>query len=242
MNPVGTVVVIPVLRRPHRVRPLLANIEHATPEPHTVLFVADADDWDELAALDKEHAHYITTPARPPNYPAKVNLAFAETTEPFLFLAADDLHFHYGWLSTALRYMSEGVGVVGTNDGGVNRRVAAGQHSTHSLIRRAYVDEYGATFDRAPGVLVHEGYGHTYVDDELVQCAQASNVYAHASDCVVEHLHPFADKAELDGVYRLARRSIPEDKALFFDRRVRLKPRLTCVQASWSQPSVNAPG
>lgn len=237
------VIVVPVLRRPHRVRPLLHSIEHATPEPHRVLFVADADDWDEIAALKREGAHYLTTEARPPNYPAKMNLAFRETTEPFVFLAADDLHFHYGWLSTALRYMSDNVGVVGTNDGGVNRRVQSGQHSTHQLVRREYVDTHGATFDAEPGVLCHEGYGHCFVDDELVQAAQARNVYSHAKDCVVEHLHPFAEKSPVDSVYRLGRRSIPDDRALFYERRATLKPELPwIVAASWSQPSVSVPG
>lgn len=238
----GVAILIPVLRRPHRVRPLLANIEQATPEAHTVLFVADADDWDELAALDHEHANYITTAARPPNYPAKMNQALKATSEPFVFLAADDLQFHYGWLTTALRYMSSNVGVVGTDDGGVNKRVASGQHATHMLVRRAYVDEYGATFDATPGVLCHEGYGHCYVDDELIGTAQARNTYAHASDSIVEHLHPFADKSKVDSVYRLGRRSIPNDKALFYERRATLKPELPWVRASWSQPSESVPG
>lgn len=242
MSREGVAILVPVLRRPHRVAPLLAAIEHATPEPHRVVFIADANDWDERAALDRAGAYYITTEAPTPNYPAKMNLGFAHTDEPFVFLGADDIHPHYGWLSIALRYMSPNVGVVGTNDGGVNRRVASGQHATHMLVRREYVDEFGATFADEPGVLCHEGYGHCYVDDELVGAAQARNVYAHASDSIVEHLHPFGKKADDDKVYRLGRRSIPNDRALFYERRATLKPGLPWIRRSWSQPTVTVPG
>lgn len=238
---VAVCIIVPVLRRPHRVNPLLASIAQATPEPHTVLFVADANDVEERVALDRAHANYVTTTEPPPNYPAKVNLAYRETSEPFLFLAADDLHFHYGWLRAALTEMRGNVAVVGTNDGGVNQRVARGEHATHMLVRRAYVDEHGATFDQTPGVLVHEGYGHVYVDDELVQTAQARQVYAHAHDSLVEHLHPYGGKARTDATYRIGREPIAADKALYQERR-ELRRRLRWIAPSWSEPSVTLPG
>jgi hypothetical protein len=78
----------------------------------------------------------------------------------------------------------------------------AGNHSTHSLVTREYVDRFG-TIDR-PGIALHEGYLHEFVDDEFVQTAMHRNAFAFAFDAHVEHLHPAWGKAPSDRSYEQA--------------------------------------
>lgn len=190
------VVLVPMLHRAHRVEPLLETITSTAPEAR-VVFVCSPGDTDVLQAVaDLEH---ITVPGpNPGDYARKINAGVRHTSEPLVFMAADDLKFHPGWLEAATARLDDGIGVVGTNDLG-SKRVMAGQHSTHSLVTREYVDRFG-TIDQ-PGVALHEGYPHEYVDDELVQTAMRRNAWAFASDSIVEHLHPSWGKAPSDELY-----------------------------------------
>lgn len=192
----STVIVIPVLNRPAQVARTLESIEAATPEPHTTLFVLSPGFPEELQAVQEVEAKYLVTPwpNGPGDYAKKINWAYRETTEPYLFQGADDLHFHPGWLSAALRHMgNDRIGVVGTNDLG-NRRVIMGQHSTHSLIRREYIRRLG-TIDE-PNKIFCELYSHEFCDDELVATAKSRYAYAHARNSIVEHLHPHWGKGD----------------------------------------------
>lgn len=189
-------ILVPVLKRPHRVVPLLESIAAATLEPHRVLFIADEGDSAELTAIEEAGAEYIAL--KPPvNYAAKINAGASFAADPFVFLGADDLNFHPGWFEAALARMSEAVAVVGTNDL-CNPRVIAGEHATHFLVRRDYLDQ--GTIDE-PGKLLHEGYPHEWVDNEFIETAKHRGAYAHAFDSVVEHLHPMVGKAPMDELY-----------------------------------------
>ena len=147
----------------------------------------------------------------------RINAGFAATTEPLMFVTGDDVRFRKGWLDQA-QAVAEGGGfdVVGTNDLG-NPRVIAGEHATHFLVRRSYVDEQGGSWD-GPGVLCHEGYRHWYVDDEIVTAAKQRGVWAMAIDSHVEHLHPQWGKGEPDEIYRLGVSFAERDRALFEQR------------------------
>jgi hypothetical protein len=54
------VILVPVLRRPWRVQPLIDSIEAATPESHRTLFIVDDDDEHELDALRAAGAQFLT--------------------------------------------------------------------------------------------------------------------------------------------------------------------------------------
>lgn len=209
-------IIVPVLRRPHRVEPLLASIEAATPQPHRILFVCTPDDHTEIDAIEAAGPeHIIGPPHAPGDYARKSNLAYTVSDEPLLFLAADDLEFHPDWFERATARLADGIGVVGTNDL-CNRRTRQ-QHSTHSLVTRAYIDEFG-TIDE-PGKVLHEGYPHEFVDDELVQTAQHRGAYAHAEDSYVEHLHPMNNKAPMDDLYAEQANRMRVGRRIFEGRR-----------------------
>lgn len=203
---------VPVLDRPHRVQPLLESIDLATPEPFRVLFLCDPDDQAEQAAVRTVGADMLICGG---SYARKINAGVKATDEPLIFLGADDLHFHPGWLTAAAARVAGRISVVGTQDLG-NRRVRRGQHATHSLVTRAYT--HLGTIDE-PGCLLHEGYHHNFVDDEFVGTAKARRVWAFEHRSVVEHLHPNWTGAESDATYDRGQRSFELDRRHFRERR-----------------------
>lgn len=220
----GIVVVVPVLRRPHRIAPFLESLEGATPELHRVVFAGTAGDDAVLAEVirvaedDPTISLEVLAPRRVGDYAAKVNHVYATSSEPFLFLAADDLAFHAGWAAAALApFDDDTVGVVGTQDLAPTERARTGAHSTHCMIRRSYVDAHG-TIDEA-GKVLHEGYPHEFVDDELVETAKARGAWAFAHGSIVEHLHPSWGKAPRDALYNGQRRRMEAGRRIYARRR-----------------------
>lgn len=209
-------ILIPMLGRPHRVAPLLTTIDEATPNAR-VLFLVSPHDTAVHRAVDKAGRERLTVNHKPiGDYARKINAGYRHTTEPHLFTGADDLHFHPGWYGAAISALTEGIGVVGTNDLG-SPRVVAGEHATHLLVTRDYADKYG-TIDQ-PGQIMHEGYVHEWVDDEAVSTAKHRGAWAFADDAHVEHLHPNWGKAAPDAMYRQQRQRMRLGRVLFERRR-----------------------
>jgi hypothetical protein len=169
--------------------------------------------WDDAELVDGEGSRAHT-------FAEKVNLAYRQTTEPWLLLVGSDVRFHAGWLDHAQHVADVLEGsVIGTNDI-ANARVMAGEHATHVLVRRSYIDEVGASWD-GPKVVAHEGYRHNFVDDEIVTAAKQRGVWQMALGSVVEHLHPVFQKAPDDDVYQLGQSTWEVDGELFKRRLVR---------------------
>lgn len=211
-----TVILVPVLTRVHRVVPLLASIRNTCSA--RVLFLSTQEDTDMRRAIDQAGAEQLVVPWQPVgDYARKINAGFRYTDEPLIFTGADDLEFRPGWLDAARAKLTDGIGVVGTNDLG-SPRVMAGEHATHFLITRAYVTGFG-TIDQ-PGQVMHEGYVHEYVDDEVVGTARCRNAWAPANESHVEHLHPDWGKAETDPLYQQQRQRMRLSRPLYQRRRL----------------------
>lgn len=190
-------VLVPMLGRPHTVAPLVTSIRETSDA--AVLFICSPGDRDVHDAVDAaDCSSLIVEGPHPGDYARKINAGVAATFTPLIFTGACDLRFHPGWFDAAVAALGPGIGVVGTNDLG-SPRVMAGEHSTHSLVTRAYVERFG-TIDE-PGKLLHEGYEHEFVDDELVATAKHRNAWAFAEASHVEHLHPNWGKAPMDDLY-----------------------------------------
>ena len=179
----------------------------------TVYAIAEPTDretieaWYEAGAQVIEHDTAHT-------FAEKINVGYTLTDEPWLFICGDDVRFHPGWLDHAAHVArTMDAQVVGTNDL-ANPRVTNGDHATHLLIARSYIDEHGASWD-GPKVVCHEGYRHWFVDDELVMAAKQRGVWAMALASKVEHLHPVWGKAENDDTYRLGQVHADADGKLF---------------------------
>jgi glycosyltransferase involved in cell wall biosynthesis len=200
-------VLIPVLARPHRVAALLESLAAATRSPYRALFICDPHDHAEQQAVRDAGAEALIVAG---NYARKINQGVAASTDPLIFLGADDLHFHPGWLAHARQHLAPGIGVVGTNDLG-NPRVVSGRHATHCLVTRAYASL--GCIDQ-PGQLLCEAYAHNFVDDELVATARRREAWAFARQAVVEHQHPHWGKADMDATYETGLASFEADREL----------------------------
>jgi GT2 family glycosyltransferase len=215
-------VIVPVLHRPQNVRPLMESLRASTGLA-TAWFVGEEDDNEEHVEVVANGGQWISGP-NAHTFAEKVNLAYRRLAmqgnpmgAPWVLLVGDDVRFRPGWLDhaqdVARRYDAK---VVGTNDL-ANPRVVRGEHATHPLISRAYIDEHGASWD-GPGVVCHDGYHHWHVDDEIVVAAKQRGVFQAAMGSQVEHLHPIAGKAEMDDVYRLGEKHAAADQELFARR------------------------
>lgn len=209
------VVLVPCLRRPHRVAPLVDSLNVATPSGECrLLFLASPGDDAEQEAVLATGADLLVIEHSqgPGDYARKINCGYRATTEPLLFLAADDVAFRPGWLAAAREHVDTGAHVVGTNDLG-NPRVMRGEHATHSLVTRSYIDEHG-TIDE-PGAVLFEGYHHNWCDTEFVATAKRRGVWSFAPNSIVEHLHPHWNKAQNDAVYDLGQSRFNDDRKTY---------------------------
>lgn len=216
-----TAIVVPVMRRPQNARPFMESLRASTGLAQ-VYVMADVEDRETVDAWNAEGAtvlaHRYGGPGtkRPGTFAEKMNRGYSRTKEPWIFAVGDDVRFHAGWLDHAQAVAGDQFHVIGTNDLG-NPRVMLGEHGTHLLIRRSYVDEQGASWD-GPKVVAHEGYRHWFVDDEIVTAAKQRGAWGMAIGSIVEHLHPMWNKGESDEVYEAGAASSSEDSELFRQR------------------------
>lgn len=211
-------ILVPVLKRPHRVVPLLDSIERSTPMPWDVLFIPDPDDDGEIEAIEQATQAFgerrVDYSCCEGGWATKLNHALRTDVAPRYFLGADDLEFQPGWLEAADALLSDTIGVVGTNDL-CNPRVMSGEHATHFLVADWYA-RLGTADD--PSVLLHEGYHHNFVDNEFIGTARHRNAYAFAEASHVKHLHPMNGTAENDEVYVKGQAGWTHDKRLARER------------------------
>jgi hypothetical protein len=207
-------VLVPVMRRPQNALPFMRSLRASTGLARAYA-IYDEDDVETRDAWVAAGARVLCSTGS--TFATKVNDGYRATDEPWLFLCGDDVRFWPGWLDHAqLAAAVTDAQVVGTNDLG-NARVMRGEHATHLLVRRSYVDEQGASWD-GPGVVCHEGYRHWYVDDEIVTAAKQRGVWSMSLASKVEHLHPLWGKAEPDAVYELGQACVEADGRLFRKR------------------------
>jgi len=217
--PTSIAILLPVLNRPHRVKALLRSLRDADEEGITTnpVFVCSDGDTRQIAAVKAAGLEplILYSPGRG-EYARKTNLATQTIEDEWLFMGADDLHFHPGWAPACLdEHERTGCLVIGTNDLG-NSAVMAGRHSTHSLVHRDYL-AFG-TIDE-PGKLLCDRYDHNSVDVEFWETAKARGQAAFAADAHVEHLHRLWGKASFDATYRKGTRNATADKRLYLQRR-----------------------
>ena len=153
---------IPTLGRPGQLADLLANLQHAAGEIATPYLLVEAHDQATREAAERLGAQVVLNEG-PSTFPSCINTGYRRTTEPFVFTGADDIRLRPGALEAAAACMEDpAIGVVGTHD----PIHPFPDHSTHSLVRRSYVQEQGGSPNLAETVLYP--YGHSYADLEIV--------------------------------------------------------------------------
>jgi hypothetical protein len=213
---------IPVLSRPQNAQPVVDSIIRSTTVPHTITFVCSPDDHlqQEAAWMTDQTVLIVDWYPGPADFARKHTYAFGRLEGDWFFAGADDLEFTPGWDTEALAVAERtSASVIGTNDM-ANPKVMKGQHSTHSLLRRSYIEDTGATWHDGPGVVYSDAYDHQRVDDEMVAAAKMRGVWAFASASVVKHHHPVFDKTvRRDETYEKAMAKGKEDTEVFNRRR-----------------------
>jgi hypothetical protein len=211
-------VIVPTRHRPHNAKPFMESVRASTGLA-TVYAVCNDDDQESATAWTAAGAMVLGVDWAPGDFARKINVGYEAGGAPWLFLVGDDVRFHPGWLdhaqTVANLYQAD---VVGTNDLG-SPRVMSGEHATHMLIGRDYIDRQGASWD-GPGIVCHEGYSHWFVDDEIVWAAKQRGTWAMALGSRVEHLHPIWGKGANDATYELGQKGSADDQRLF-QRRAR---------------------
>lgn len=206
-------ILVPCLNRPANAQPLADSLTANTTIPYRLLFICSEGDTDQIAACEATGANILIVKGGRSEYPRKMNHGYRNTTHPFLLLAADDDDFQPGWDVHALAAADTGAGVVGLNDMN-NRNVIDGHFSTIPLVSRAYIAEQGGSLD-GPGVLLHEGYDHNFVDRELCGLAQARHEWVFARDAKIRHVHK---GRHADATYRKGAANFQADHELFMRR------------------------
>jgi glycosyltransferase involved in cell wall biosynthesis len=217
------VIVPTVTARSKNIPALAASLKASTGLARLVLVLDDETHADSLEEAGVDTSDSIIHPG---SFPVKVNAGYKATqrvdigeqiSAPWIQVVGDDCRFHPGWLDhqqwVADLYKAK---VVGSNDL-ANPRVIRGEHATHWMVARDYIDDVGAGWD-GPGVVAHEGYKHWFCDDEIVVAAKQRGVFQPALGAVIEHLHPITGLVETDEVYETNDKYAARDKTLFEKR------------------------
>lgn len=206
-------VLIPTLGRPANIQRVIDDLEPTAPrnliDP---IFIVESHDRDTIEAIELAQRTYVVN-ERSASYAGAINTAVEQTTHDYLLIAADDLHFHDGWLDPLLE-MSQDFAVVGTNDMH-NPEVLAGTHATHYLVTRNYC-ELGTIDEAYP--LLHEGYVHNYTDTEAIATAKFRGEFAPCLTSCVEHIHWAWGLASMDDTYLKGANTVHGDEALYRSR------------------------
>lgn len=210
-------VLVPALSRPQNAAPLVESfLAHSSPMDEIHFLCSPGDDAQIEACLQTaQHTLIVPFSAGRGDYGRKMQYGLEMTERPFLFLGSDDIEFQAGWSEAALATM-ERRSVVATNDQ-ANAAVKRGQFGTHCLVRRTYVEEQGAACD-GPGVFLHPGYDHNFVDRELCHLAESRGQYGFSRNALVRHRHHLWRTAPLDATYEKGIQNFRTDQALFLSR------------------------
>lgn len=214
----GIDILVPVLRRPSSAQPLFDSAQNTVTD-FRVIFICSPRDRLQIESCHVTGAEVWVTDWHPGrgDYSRKINWAYDRSEAEWIFQGADDIRFTLGWDEQALQTaLVKDRRVIGTNDLH-NPLVLRQRSSTHSLIARSYIQEYGGTKDDT-GKVFCELYDHQYVDNEFIETAKTRNEFAFSRDSIVEHLHPHWGLAEMDQTYRKATRKTMDDRKLYQQR------------------------
>jgi hypothetical protein len=212
-SPAVIAVLIPTLGRPGNIQRVIDDLEPSAPRNAIdPIFIVEAHDVGTIQAIEDAQRPYVIN-ERGASYSGAINTAVERTTHPHLFIGADDLHFHDGWLEPLLE-LAQDFGMVGTNDLH-NPDVTRGSHATHFLVTRDYC-ELRTIDGQFP--LLHEGYAHNFCDTEAVATAKYRGQFAPCLESHVEHIHWAWGLASMDDTYAKGAKTVHGDEALYRSR------------------------
>lgn len=212
-------VLCPTVHRADRLEALAGNLRDNTSVTYKLYLIIEG--WDEPtfnAASRIPDA--VTVRGDFGSCAAAYNAGFSASSEPYVFLANDDLEFPEGWETPALEMVRDGIPIVGVNEG-------HGRMTCFSMVDRQFILEHSGVYDR-PATLVHP-YRSQYVDTELAEYAKHRGVWGEAvQGGVIHRHHEFGDADANHPNYVKARETVGEDHQTFQRRK-----------AAWSSEGVD---
>lgn len=209
-------IIVPVMKRPQNAQPFMESLRATVyPGKTNVVAIAGVDDTATMDAWEAVNEWVVPCDKQPGSFGQRVNFGYRLTGGAWLLITGDDVRFHLGWYEASVHCIEQsGCKVIGTNDLG---RAVSGDHATHLLIEREYITNLGASWD-GPGVVCHEGYRHSYVDDEIIRVARQRGTWAPCLAAVVEHMHPGWGKSPHDETYAIGGAAFQRDGELYLQR------------------------
>lgn len=199
-------VIVPVIERPEAAKPFMDSWRAATEGHSSVYAITHAGDTETIAAWRAEKPRRVLRAAGP-RFADKVDAGYRWTREPWLLIVGDDVTFHEGWESAALRAGKQGA-VVSTND---CHRTDLDQLAIHPMFSRSYLDLVGATVD-GPKTITSKEYFHQYIDQEWSNLARARGELVYAPRARIAHNHPIFVGGEGDPIYVMAQEHAERDR------------------------------
>lgn len=203
-------VLCPTVHRADKLAGLAENLKANTSVAYRLYFVIES--WDEDSFEATGHIpDCVVVRGDFGSCAAAYNAGFVSSTEPYVFLANDDLEFPEGWEIPALAMIQGGTPIVGVNEG-------HGRMTCFSMVERQFIEDFSGVYDK-PGTLVHP-YKSQYVDTELAEYAKHRGVWGEAEQGGVIHRHWEWGEADRNHPnYQKAQATCDEDRRVFEARR-----------------------
>jgi hypothetical protein len=190
-------VIVPTRGRPNSGFRLLQSFKDTAVLTDTsLLFALDADD-PEAPNYPQGARHTLSRGDMVQRSNAAVRLAAGDIIG---WAADDNLFVTPGWDEAVTESFSDpGVGMVNTND-----LLVGDEKGGSFFIRRTCVE--------ALGYLLLPTCEHLYVDFAASELFKAAGAYVYRDDIVIEHLHPYANKASWDAGYTSVNNYLQDDR------------------------------
>lgn len=206
---------IATLWRHHKLEGIVRNILATTNVSLKVYFVVEDNDTDsinEVNRLIEKGYPVVCVKSDKRNCNKAINVGFNASTEPFFGFCGDDCVFKPNWAEELMKVFEDPKIQVtcswdGLYDGG----------KSFYCMRRNYILNFG-TIDE-PGKVIHEGYGHTWVDNEFLETAIHRGVFHYCPQSEVKHCHYVLMNLEEDATVRHLKASDHGDDKLYESRK-----------------------
>lgn len=198
-------IIIPTRNRPHKIVPLVENIQKTTTVPHKIYFAVCENESKKIC----EDNGYNFIWSDLDSFYKKINELYHHTKEPYIFTGSDDYLFYENWDTEALNHDK---GLIGIND--VHHALYPAEFpfgvkcGSSFIIKRELADKIGEIF--------HEGYRHSWADVELIK--KAGDEFVYEPNSIVEHLHWVFGLAPHDQTYIEHEKENGNDYNLYLQR------------------------
>lgn len=188
-------IIVPTRGRPDNIRKVVSAWDFTNAWDYAdLVLVADADD-PEIGEYQEpgisDHVRVVVIPAWMPMV-HKLDLAAREMADRYwaLGFAGDDhLPQTIGWAARYLTVLRElGTGMVYGDDGYQGQRLSTEWAMTSDVVR-------------ALGRMVPAPVEHMFCDNSVLELFTAAGAVRHLPEIRIEHMHPYAGKAETDDQY-----------------------------------------